>query len=147
MKTKITFLIVCFFLLALNSYGQKNAPKSIISGNVTIEKYHSVNELKQMPKGQLLDLYMERIAVLVQIVPYMAFATKPGVTMVTLGIPNNSENRKKLEDQHENTTNYIEETAEFQKAILPYSDTNKLITAVLFYEDIMKSIHSYEEYN
>ncbi|GAA3606757.1 hypothetical protein Q4Q39_10965 [Flavivirga amylovorans] len=148
MKIKITLLSICFFLIAGTSFAQKKTtPKSIISKNIGIKKYHDGEELRRMQKGQLLDLYVERIEVLANILPYIAFATKPGITMSTLGIPNSNENRKALDNQIENTTNYVENTIEFQKVILPYSDTGNLVSAVLFYEDIMKSIHSYDEYN
>ncbi|NMH88190.1 hypothetical protein [Flavivirga algicola] len=148
MKTKITLLSICLFLIAASGFSQKKtAPKSIISKNIGIKKYHDGDELERMQKGQLLDLYVERIEVLTNILPYIAFATKPGVTMSTLGIPNSNDNRKALDNQIENTDNYVKNTIEFQKAILPYSDKENLVAAVLFYEEIMKSIHSYDEYN
>ncbi|TGV01605.1 hypothetical protein Q4Q34_17605 [Flavivirga abyssicola] len=148
MKIKITLLSISFFLIAASSFAQKKTtPKSIISSKIGIKKYHDGEELRRMQKGQLLDLYVERIEVLANILPYIAFATKPGVTMSTLGIPNSNDNRKALDNQIENTANYVENTIEFQKVILPYSDTRNLVSAVLFYEDIMKSIHTYDEYN
>ena len=148
MKIKITLLSICLFLITATGFSQKKTtPKSIISKNIGIKRYHDSEELKRMQKGQLLDLYVERIEVLANILPYIAFATKPGVTMSTLGIPNSNDNRKALDNQIENTDNYVQNTIEFQKVILPYSDTGNLVTAVLFYEDIMKSIHSYGEFN
>ncbi|AUP77226.1 hypothetical protein [Flavivirga eckloniae] len=148
MKIKITLLSVCFFLIAASSFAQKkNAPKSIISKNIGIKKYHDSEELNRMQKGQLLQLYTERIEVLTNILPYIAFATKPGITMSTLGIPNSNENRKALDNQIENTENYVKNTIEFQNVILPYSDTGNLVAAVLFYEEIMKSIHTYGEFH
>ncbi|TYA74510.1 hypothetical protein [Seonamhaeicola marinus] len=148
MKTKITLLSISFLFLGYLCFAQKkNDAKSFIESSAIIKKYHNINELKEMPKGELLGLYMERINALTKIIPYIAFATKPGVTMDNYGIPNSNENRKRLENQHENTEEYIEETFKFQKAILPYSDTNKLVSAVLFYEDVMKSIHHFEEFN
>tara|TARA_R110002096_G_scaffold122399_4_gene265218 strand:+ start:224 stop:670 length:447 start_codon:yes stop_codon:yes gene_type:complete len=148
MKIKITLLSICFLLISAFSFAQKkDEPKSIINNKVTIKKYHSSEELEKMQKGELLGLYLERVTVLSNSLPYIAFATKPGVTMSTLGIPNTKENRKVLENQHENTDTYIENTTEFQNTILPYSDTNKLATAIIFYEDIMKSLHTYDEFN
>ncbi len=148
MKIKITLLSICFILITASGFAQKKTtPKSIISKHVVIKKYHDGEELKRMQKGQLLDLYVERIEVLTNILPYIAFATKPGITMSTLGIPNSNDNRKALDNQIENTDNYVKNTIEFQKALLPYSDTENLVAAVLFYEDIMKSIHTYDEFN
>lgn len=148
MKMKILLLSFSLFLVANIGFAQKSkAPKSIISSKVGIKKYHNKEDLEQFQKGQLLLLYNERIQVLIKTLPYIAFATKPGITMSTLGIPDNNDNRKALDNQFEETDNYLENTIEFQKEYLPYSDTKNLIAAILFYEDIMKSLHQYNEFN
>tara|TARA_R110002049_G_scaffold242376_2_gene416243 strand:+ start:6832 stop:7278 length:447 start_codon:yes stop_codon:yes gene_type:complete len=148
MKIKITLLSICFLLMTAFSFAQKkDDAKSIINNKVAIKKYHSSEELEKMQKGELLGLYLERVTVLSNTLPYIAFATKPSVTMSTLGIPNTKDNRKVLDKQHENTDSYIENTIEFQNTILPYSDTSKLARAILFYENIMKSLHTYNEFN
>lgn len=148
MKIKIILLSFSFFLMASIGFAQKNKEaKSIISEKVAIKKYHNKAELEGMQKGELLTLYIERIESLVKTLPYIAFATKPGVTMTTLGIPNTNYNRKILDSQFEATDDYITSTVEFQNTILPYSDTNNLIAAILFYEEIMKSLHEYSEFH
>lgn len=148
MKTKLFFLSFCFILVSGIGFAQKRKqPKSIISDGVSIKKYHSKDELDRMPKGELLVLYVERIESLVKLMPYIAFATKPGVTMSTLGIPNDSDNRKALDDQFEATDEFLESTAEFQKRILPYSDTDDLVSAIIFYEETLKSLHQYSEFH
>ena len=145
---RIILFTFSLFLVTGVSFAQKrNAPKNIIRDKVAINKYHNTSELEGLQKGQLLDLYIERIEVLVELLPYIAYATKPGVTMSTLGIPNDKENRKSLEDQFDATDNFLKTNLEFQKSILPYSDTKDLISAVLFYEEILKSLHEYSEYH
>jgi hypothetical protein len=99
-----------------------------------------------MSKGDLLVLYIERIEVIVNILPNIAFATKPGVTMESLGIPETKDNKKALEENIEASTNYFESTIEFQKKILPYSDTSDLIAAILFYESTLKALHTYDDF-
>ncbi|WP_027138075.1 hypothetical protein [Gaetbulibacter saemankumensis] len=151
MKTKIILLSFSLFLVAGIGFAQKkkdskDQPKSIIRKGTSIKKYHNIDELEQMQKGELVDLYIERIETLVNVLPYIGFAIKPGVTMETLGIPTNKDNKEALEEQFENTDNYLENTVEFQKMILPYSDTSKLISAILFYEEAMKLLHEYGEY-
>jgi len=79
--------------------------------------------------------------VLVRTLPYVAFATKPGVTMTSLGIPEDNENKKALDNQFDTTDEYIENSGDFQSTYLPYSDTGNLIAGILFYEEIMKSLH------
>jgi hypothetical protein len=148
MKTKITLLLMTLLLVTGVGFAQgKNEPQSIISGKVSIAKYHDRDELDKKQKGELLDLYNERIEVIVKILPNIAFATKPGVTMSSLGIPDTKENRKALEDNIQASKTYFESTIEFQRKVLPYSDKSNLISAILFYEETLKSLHTYNEFN
>lgn len=147
MKIKITIVITAIFLWSANGFAQNNGEQDIISGKVSISKYHDRDELNDLQKGKLLELYNERIEVIVKILPNIAFATKPGVTMSSLGIPDTKEHRKALEDNIEASNDYFDQTIEFQKKILPYSDKSNLISAILFYEETLKSLHTYNEYN
>ncbi|WP_136480934.1 hypothetical protein [Cognatitamlana onchidii] len=148
MKSKIWLLSFSLFLIVSVSFAQKKGkgPKSIITDKFSISKYHNKEELERMGKGDLIALYTERNQVLTSTLPYVAFATKPGVTMTSLGIPDNNDNTKALEEQFDNTDDYLEKTLEFQGKFLPYSDTKNLIAAILFYEEIMKSLHTYNEF-
>ena len=156
MKSKSILLSVIFFLIISASFAQKekapkkvkkkNAPITMISGKVYITKYHSYNELTKMSKGDLLALYSERIKVIVNILPNIAFATKPDVTMASLGIPETKDNKNALEANLEASVEYFDSTMEFQRKILPYSDTRNLISAILFYEETLKSLHTYNEF-
>ena len=147
MKTTPTIFTVIFFLMISTGFAQKkNAPITILNGKVSISKYHSHEELNKKSKGDLLLLYIERIEVIVNILPNIAFATKPGVTMRSLGIPETKENTKALEINHEASKKYFESTVEYQKTILPYSDTRDLIAAILFYEETLKTLHTYNDY-
>lgn len=155
MKTIPTMYIVIFFLITSFSIAQTTAKKEVIkrsnslqmvSGKTFIKKYHTYDELKQLSKGELLSLYSERIKVIVNILPNIAFATKPNVTMESIGIPQTKENKKALLANREASREYFESTIEFQKKILPYSDTRDLIAAISFYEETLKSLHTYNEY-
>ncbi len=149
MKVTLLFriLIIALFFGSLNSYAQKKEEPFIISEDVGIEKYHDRDELESMQKGKLLALYNRRIEVIIKILPNIAFATKPGITMSSLGIPDTKENRNALKDNNEATTTYFENTIEFQKIVLPYSDKSNLISAILFYEETLKALHTYEDFN
>ncbi len=129
-------------LITSIGFAQKDEPQSIISGKVSIAKYHDREQLDKMQKGQLLELYNERIEVIVKILPNIAFATKPGVTMTSLGIPDTKENRKALEDNIQASKTYFDSTIDFQKRVLPYSDKSSLISAILFYEETLKALHT-----
>lgn len=148
MKIKLALLAFTLMFAINSSFSQKKKdPKSIIVDGVAIKKYHTIDDLEGMQKGELLVLYTERIESLIKVLPYIAFATKPGVTMSSLGIPNDNDNRKALEEQHKASDNFLETTSEFHNIILPYSDTSKLISAILFYEEIFKLLHEYSDFN
>ncbi|MFD2824670.1 hypothetical protein ACFS5M_13390 [Lacinutrix iliipiscaria] len=144
---KIKFILFSLTFLLIAGVGQaqskKNQPKSIINTDVSISKYHDLKELEDMQKGKLLSLYNERIEIIIKILPSIAFGIKPGVTMSNFGIPNTKDNREALEEHHEATTSYFENTISFQSRILPYSDKANLIAAILFYEQTLKSLHLY----
>lgn len=149
MKTKLFLLSLCLFLVANIGFAQKKAdePRGIINGKIAIKKYYNKEELERLQKGELLTLYTERIEALVETLPYIAFATKPGVTMATLGIPHDKENSKILDAKFDATSAFLTSNRGFQNKILPYSDTRKLISAIMFYEEILKSLHEYSEFH
>jgi hypothetical protein len=147
MKTKPTLFSIILFLVISTGFAQKKKQSiNIINGKVNIDKYHTYEELNGLTKGTLLNLYSERIEVIVNILPNIAFATKPGITMSSLGIPETKENRKALVANHDASDEYFDSTVKFQKSILPYSDTRDLIAAILFYESTLKSLHTYNDY-
>lgn len=147
MKTKTTLFILGFLLISSMGFAQKkNAPISIITGKTNIAKYHHYDDLGEMSKSELLALYVERIQVIVNVLPNIAFATKPGVTMRSLGIPETKDNVRALQDNREASQKYFSSAVDFQKIILPYSDTRDLIAAILFYEETLKSLHTYNDF-
>lgn len=117
-----------------------NLPKSIISTSAEIRTYHTDKALSEMSKGMLVDLYIEHLKVVIKKMPRIALATKPGVTMVDLGIPDSVDNRRMLEIEDEATESYLEKSISFLKNMLPFADKEKLVTMVLFYEQMMKSL-------
>lgn len=147
MKAKTTFFTVIFFMIVSIGSAQKNKQSlQLISGKVGIAKYHTQEELSRLSKGAILDLYIRRIEIIVKILPNIAFATTPNVTMATLGIPETKENIKALQANLDATTTYFDSTVEFQRSILPYSDSRDLISAILFYEEILKSLNTYNDF-
>jgi len=150
MTPKITLSLLIIALLAATTTGfaqNKSGEQFIISGIASIDKYHDQEGLEKMQKGRLLALYNARIEIIIKILPNIAFATKPGVTMTSLGIPDTKNNRRALKDNISATTTYFDNTIEFQKIVLPYSDKDSLIAAILFYEETLKALHTYNDYN
>jgi hypothetical protein len=145
MKGKIIFLGLFFMFAAGSVSAQPKKAKSIISISAGLKKYHERNELESMQKGPLLELYIERIKVLINTLPYIALTTKPGVTMQDVGIPDNSENNKVMNNQAENTLAFLNTTVDFQKTMMPYSDKGAIITSILYYESMLKELNTLGE--
>ncbi|RMA64362.1 hypothetical protein [Ulvibacter antarcticus] len=145
---KLNLLTIVLLLFTTMAFAQKKGDDQIlIRGDLNIKKYHDREELEAMQKGKLLDLYNIRIEIIINILPNIAFASKPGVTMTSLGIPDTKDNRKALKENLEATTTYFDNTIEFQKMVLPYSDKSNLIAAILFYEETLKALHTYNDFN
>ncbi len=147
MNKKFILLSVVFLLMVGAGFAQSKPQQTMINGKVSLGKYHERDELDRMQKGPLLKLYVERIEIIIKILPNIAFATKPGVTMASLGIPETKDHLKALKAQKEATSTYFDSTLEFQQKILPYSDKSNLVSAILFYEETLKSLHTYNEFN
>ncbi|TDD99897.1 hypothetical protein E0F76_02820 [Flavobacterium cellulosilyticum] len=150
MKSK-SLIFSVILIIIFNSINAQNknskAPQSIISKSANIKKYYDLKELQELNKGQLIELYTERMKVLVKTLPYIALATKSGVTMVDLGIPVDSQNKKNFENQEKAIEDFIESMVSFQTNIMPYSDKKNLITAIIFYESTLKSWYELRESN
>lgn len=148
MSLNIYLRTLCILLfVTTSSFAQNEDEQYLISDDISIDKYYDRDQLEKMPKGKLLELYNRRIEIIIKILPNIAFATKPGITMSSLGIPSTKDNRKALKENLEATTKYFENTLEFQKMVLPYSDRTGLVNAILFYEDTLKALHTYDSFN
>ena len=144
MNIKIILLSLLFIISIgkVNAQADKNKPKSIIVTSSSIKKYYQQSELETMNKGELQALYIERIKVLVNTLPYIALATKPGLTMTDIGIPDDVNNRKLLDTQQEETRVFLQSTVDFQAKMLPYCDKGNLIYSILFYESTLKELNT-----
>ncbi len=145
MKTKITFLSLFFLIVITNVNAQGKGPSSIISKSSSIKTYYEKSELESLQKGQLLELYVERVKVIINTLPYVALTTKAGVTLTDVGIPDTADSAKKLKNQVDSTNKFLEETLEFQKAITPYADKANLVRAILYYQDMLKQLRQIDE--
>jgi hypothetical protein len=142
---KIIFLGLFLFLAIGNANAQAKKPVSIISTGASVRKFHEKTELDGMQKGALLELYKERIKVLVNILPYIALTHKPGMTMQDVGIPESPENSKALDVQKTNTNDFLNATIQFQSAMVPYADKGNLISSILYYENMLRELNQLNE--
>jgi hypothetical protein len=139
----LLFLALMFFYSFIAQ--TKNMPKSIINTSAVINKFHEKSELDRMQKGPLVELYLERIKVLVNRIPFIALTNKRGVTMGDVGIPDNNENNKVLDRQHQAILDFLTETESCEKALTPFADKESIVNAILSYEEVIKDFRMLNE--
>ena len=142
MKAIYIGFLSLFLFTAGEVVAQKGTQPKIIINVRGISKFHDLKELQGMSKGQLIPLYKERVKILFNIFPYIGVTPKPGVSFQDLGIPSSKENIAALDDEILNRSQFISNNEKFLELILPYSDTSNIINAILFYEEVLKTLSS-----
>ena len=123
----------------------KTSDVTYVSKNATISKYHTQVELEAFGKLELTELYMERVVVLTEMVPYLALSFNPaGATLEDLGIPSSKSNTSHMEAEVKSKEAYIEHIKETLHDITPYADKENIIWCILFLEE---TIHKIEKSN
>ncbi|MFN3404052.1 MAG: hypothetical protein ACK40G_08150 [Cytophagaceae bacterium] len=146
MKKSVLFLsAILLSCIAFAQDKKKNAPvaapvkvTSYVSENAKITKFHTVEELKQMGKIELTAVYMERVAVITEILPYVALHYKPGAPLKEMGIPETPANIEHMEKEVKNKDNYLAAVKDSLDDIIPYADKTNIIWSILFFEEILK---------
>lgn len=142
--------LIFLSLITLIAFGKVNAQalsvtKSIINPTAVIKKYYQKNELEEMKKGELVDLYIERINIIVNKIPFIALTNKRGVSINDLGIPSTPNNIKVLESQQENIKTFLDGNEKFQKTMAPFADKQDLIDAIIYLESTLKELKMIRE--
>src|SRR5947208_1845865 len=122
---KKNLVLVLFIIVSNFAFGQKDkagVPLTYVSANAKITKYHTEDELKQMGKIELTQLYMARVSVITEIVPYLALHTKPGATLKEMGIPETTLNKDHMEKEVKNKGIYLSAVQNTLDDIIPYAD-------------------------
>ncbi len=151
MKKSIVFCLACvgFLVSGFNAIAQKEKGSALtyISASAKLTKVHTREELEKLGKIELTQLYMERIAILTELIPYMALHTKPGATLQEMGIPETPENKEHLEKEVKNKEAYLASVKETMDDIIPYADKTNIIWSILYFEEmILKAdLHNSEQ--
>jgi hypothetical protein len=115
-----------------------------VNSNAKITKYHTEEELKTLGKIELTQLYMARVSVITEIVPYLALHTKPGATLKEMGIPETTLNKEHMEKEVKNKATYLVAVQNTLDDIIPYADKGNIIWSILFFEEFIKKAEATE---
>ncbi|WP_109299630.1 hypothetical protein [Aquimarina sp. AU474] len=137
MKTLSSIL----FLIFISAYSHAQSKKNVFfDQNIMIGKFHTIDQLEELKKGELIQLYTERVKEITTILPYLALTNEAGVSLSDIGIKESSDHLKSLDKYHEETTETAESTNEIISEFIPYADTEKIVWAILYFEEIIKKI-------
>jgi hypothetical protein len=147
MKTgllNLSALIALFFLFTIPALAQKkgDAKSSLtyVSPTAKLAKVYTKEDLDVLGKIELTKIYMERIAVVTELAPYLALHTKPGATLQDMGIPETADNKEHLEKEVKNKEVYLASVKTTLDDIIPYADKQNIVWAILFYQEMIERI-------
>ena len=139
---KIIFVLALggLFNLASNNncFAQKDAASTYVNASAVLTKTYTEEELKSLGKTDLVKIYMERVAIVTEIVPYIALHTKPGATLKEMGIPESSQNLEHLNKEVKNKATYLASVKDTLDDVIYYADKDNIIWCILFFEDVIK---------
>lgn len=124
-----------------NAFAQKGSTTSLtyVSADAVLNKTHTKDELELLGKLELTTIYQERVAIITEVLPYLALHSKPGATLTDMSIPQTSANISHLEKEVKNKQEYISSVNETLVDIIPYADKQNIIWSILFFENIIKN--------
>lgn len=134
----ITILFFTLFITAVSFAQTKN--NILFDQRTLIKKFHTIDQLEGLKKGELVKLYIERVNEVITVLPYIALSNEANVSLSDIGIKENSDNLKLLKKHHETTTEAFESTSNLITEFVPYADTEKIIWSILYYEEMIKKI-------
>jgi hypothetical protein len=121
----------------------KEVDVTYVSEKAVLPKYHNEVELDKLGKLELTALYIERVKILTEIVPYLALNKKPaGADLDDLGVPETKSNVADLEREVKSKESYLANIGHTLHDVVPYADKKNIIWAILFMED---TIHKAEK--
>lgn len=137
-------IVIAFILFSSFSFAQKTDQKEDLTAMITskkgINKQFTKVELDALDKGELIKIYDERFTLMLNFLPQIGFTFKPGQTLKSLGIPENSTTKDATETYNKTKNTYVDAGKEFHTNILPYADKSSIIAGIMFYEDILRNI-------
>ncbi|WP_194768514.1 hypothetical protein [Tamlana sp. I1] len=134
-----TLIAVALFFSCISTYGQV-ADQTFFSKSDRIEKFHTINDLEDLGKGELVDLYADRFSELIKTMPFMAITTKSDQKLDDFGIRASASNLKLLSKYKTEEREHIKASDEIISDFIAYADTDNIVWSILYMEDIIKKL-------
>jgi hypothetical protein len=152
MKTtaKSVIIVLCFIsgtIIAqnsqINTLGQPSLPKSdttlcFVRKDIKLDKIYSKDQLLNLPKLQLIEIYKERIEYMIEFIPFIALHPQPGATMYDMSIPQTELNLKHLDKEIKNKQIFLSSLYSTLNDIIPYAEKSNIVWSILYIQDLIK---------
>lgn len=136
----VFFTVIIFTNINAQKKQNNELNTSLIGKESNVNMYHQEYDLEKLPKDILVKLYTKRVIAVIELLPFSALNSDHTRTLEALGIPNNKNNNKKL-------NNYIKKKIEFEKHLehsmlrtICYAEKKELIAFILYYETIIDQL-------
>ncbi|MDH7445303.1 hypothetical protein [Aquimarina sp. 2201CG14-23] len=129
-----------FFLLIQCTYGQTKNEAVFFTQKDQINKFHTISDLENLRKGDLIKLYQKRVREIVTIIPFLSLTNEPEVRLGDLGIKEDSDHLKTLKKSVTATQEALDTIEISIEELVPYADTEKIILTILYFEEIIKKM-------
>ncbi|GAA4274008.1 hypothetical protein GCM10022258_33020 [Aquimarina gracilis] len=105
-----------------------------------VSRFHTIGDLEAMKKGELIEIYKDRVEEIMTVLPLLSLTNEAGVRLRDIGIKEDSRHVKILKNNKETTEKGLEVTRETIEELVPYADTEKIIWTILYFEEIIKKM-------
>ncbi|MFD2564139.1 hypothetical protein [Aquimarina rubra] len=139
LKSKLLIGFISFLFFQY-TYGQKRDEAVFFVQKDQITRFHTIGDLEKLKKGELIQLYQDRVREIVTVIPFLSLTNEPGVRLGDLGIKEDSDHIKSLKKSAEATEEAISIAQNSIEELVPYADTEKIILTILYFEEIIKKM-------
>ena len=146
-------LIFSFVALSTLSFAQggANNNKALVDDHLylvghlmSIPKYHHRIELEGLKKSSLANIYIKRVRILSELMPFMAIKAGPKKTLVSLHIPESKKNLKILAQHYKAKTKHLDNMVENLRRIVNFSDKETIVEAIILLETTIWEIQKFK---
>ncbi|MHA7056045.1 hypothetical protein ACWGOQ_0002410 [Aquimarina sp. M1] len=128
------------FLFFQSTYSQKRDEAVFFIQKDQVSRFHTIDDLESLKKGELITLYQDRVREIVTVIPFLSLTNEPGVRLSDLGIKEDSDHIKSLKKSVKATEEAIDVVQNSIEELIPYADTEKIILTILYFEEIIKKM-------
>ncbi|MBQ0735132.1 hypothetical protein [Aquimarina celericrescens] len=129
-----------FFLVVNITFSQKANEAVFFTQEKQVNRFHTIEDLESLKKGELISLYKDRVQEIMTVIPLLSLTNEAGVRLSDIGIKEDSRHLKILKNNKETIEKTLESTNEAIEELVPYADTEKIIWTILYFEEIIKKM-------